>query len=206
MPRDIENLLEAAAGPPARLDDTRRLWRKGRRRRLRDGVAMASASTLLVVGLAVYGLPFDGDDGAPPGGGEQATSEVCSEDEFGCVRIQRGDPITLGTLLVISGENADLGLDSQRGAILAAEARGNEVAGHPIEWEHQDDHCSPEGGSDSSQNLALDPQVVAVVGTSCSSAGQTAAPVLSEGGIVLISPSNTAPQMTAREIRSPFYF
>jgi branched-chain amino acid transport system substrate-binding protein len=207
MSRDIEGFLEAAAGPPARLDDTGRLWRSARRRRLRDGAALASASTLLVAGLAVYGLPFTVDDGGQgPTDRDEGAQTVCEADEYGCVRIAPGDPITLGTLLVISGENADLGLDSQRGAILAAEARSNEVAGHPIEWKHHDEHCTPEGGSDSSQNLALDPQIIAVVGTSCSSAGEPAAQVLSERGIVLVSPSNTAPHMTARGTRQPFYF
>jgi branched-chain amino acid transport system substrate-binding protein len=204
MSRDIERLLERAAGAPAHLDDTGRLWQKGRRRRLRDVAALASASTLIVAGLAVYGIPLPERDG-PPAGGDQGTKDVCAADEFGCVRVEAGKPITIGTLLTLSGENADLGLDQQRGAILAAEARGNEVAGHPIEWTHSDERCTPEGGSDSSQSLALDPRVVAVIGTTCSGAAEAAGPVLSELGIVLVSPSNVAPQLTSPATHQPFY-
>src|SRR5918996_967649 len=99
MSRDIQRLLERAAGAPARLDDPQRLWQKGRRRRLRDLSAMASASSLLIAGLLAYGLPFTTDGGSPRGerGAAErgpATTKVCDVDEFGCVRIAEGEPIT----------------------------------------------------------------------------------------------------------------
>jgi branched-chain amino acid transport system substrate-binding protein len=206
MSRDIERLLERAAGAPARLDDTHNLWQKGRRRRLRDFTAIASASSLLVAGLLVYGLPFTvGDGNGPPADRSTEASDLCADDPFGCLRIGAGEAIILGTLLTLSGESADLGTDAQRGAILAAEARGNQVAGHPIEWDHRDDLCTPVGGKEGARDLALEPQVVAVVGTTCSSAGEVAAQILSESGIVIISPSNTAPSVTAPETHQPFY-
>ena len=148
----------------------------------------------------------DGGNGTNGEGGDDPTA-VCDEDEFGCVEVAEGDPIVLGSLLVISGENASLGQDSQNGAVLAASLRdpANEVAGHPIEWDHQDDLCAAEGGQTGAQALAANEQVVAVIGTSCSSAGEPAAQILSESGIVIISPSNTAPSLTAPETHQPFY-
>jgi branched-chain amino acid transport system substrate-binding protein len=142
----------------------------------------------------------DGDDNG--GAGAQ---ETCDADEFGCVEIAEGDPIVLGTLLVISGENASLGQDSQNGVVIAANMRDNEVAGHPIEYDHQDDLCAAEGGQTGAQALAANDQVVAVIGTSCSSAGEPASQILSESGITIISPSNTAPSLTAPETHQPFY-
>src|SRR5918995_4647283 len=94
----------------------------------------------------------DGDGGADP-------TAVCDEDEFGCVEIAEGDPITIGSLLVISGENASLGQDSQNGVVIAANMRDNEVAGHPIEFDHQDDLCAAEGGQSGAQALAANEQV-----------------------------------------------
>jgi branched-chain amino acid transport system substrate-binding protein len=44
-----------------------------------------------------------------------------------------------------------------------------------------------------------------VVGTSCSSAGVPAARLLSEAGILTVSPSNTAPSLTHPSTHQPFY-
>lgn len=134
-----------------------------------------------------------GDPGSPPAAGE-----------FGSVTIAPGDPIKLGTALVVTGANEALGLDSLYGVQVAAKLRP-EVAGHPVEFNNQDDGCSAEGGQTAARALASDPQIVAVIGTSCSSAAVPAAEILSNEGIVLISSSNTAPSLTAPETHQPFY-
>lgn len=146
----------------------------------------------------------DNGDGTNGGSGGDAQS-ACDEDEFGCVEIEEGGTLNLGTLLVISGENASLGLDSQHGAELAIELRDEIPFGLEVEWNHQDDGCSAEGGQTGAQALASDENVVAVIGTSCSSAGVPAAQILSEAGILIVSPSNTAPDLTAPESHQPFY-
>src|ERR671915_1468011 len=127
------------------------------------------------------------DEGGDGDGGGQSAQDVCDADEFGCVEIQEGDPITLGTLMVISGTDASLGLDSQHGAELAAMMRDNEVVGHPIEWQHEDDLCTAEGGQSGGQSLASNEEVVAAIGNSCSSAGEPGRLIMSEGGDVLHS-------------------
>ena len=132
---------------------------------------------------------------------------ACDADEFGCVEVAAGDPIVLGTELVITTADADLGQDSQFGAhvagVLKNEAGG--ILGHDVEWDDQDDQCSSDGGTTATRLLVADPQIVAIIGTSCSSAGVPAAQISSEVGVLMVSPSNTAPSLTAPDTHEPFY-
>jgi len=166
---------------------------------------------LLSLSLVAAACADDDDDGDGAAGDADT---VCAEDEFGCVEIAEGDPIVLGTLLVISGENAQLGQDSQNGAVLAADyvdgafdGENGELLGHPIDFEHQDEGCSAEGGQAGAQRLVADlDRVVSVIGTSCSSAALGVADeILSSEGVVLMSPSNTSPDLAGPE-HQPFYF
>lgn len=161
-------------------------------------VALLSALTLIAAACG-----DENGNGGAGGGGDDAAS-ICAEDEFGCVEYAEGDPIKLGTLLVISGPNASLGLDSQYGVQIAIDQKG-EVMGHEVTLENQDDGCAAEGGQTGAQALVSQPDIVAVIGTSCSSAAVPAAEILSEQGILLISSSNTAPDLTAPETHQPFY-
>src|SRR5919106_5152597 len=106
-------------------------------------------SALTLLGAACAQQAGDGDGDA---GGAQAT---CDADEFGCVEVAQGDPITVGTLLVITGPDASLGQDSQNGVALSLDffgtdewpgEEGGSILGHPVEFIHQDDGCSAEGG------------------------------------------------------------
>ena len=47
--------------------------------------------------------------------------------------------------------------------------------------------------------------IVAIIGTSCSSAGVSGSAIASEAGVLMVSPSNTAPSLTAEETHEPFY-
>ena len=134
------------------------------------------------------------------------TTDECPDTEFGCVEVGADDPVKIGTLLVISGSDASLGLDSQHGVEIAADFRENTVADHAIEFVHQDDGCSAEGGQAGAQALAADPQIVAVIGTSCSSSALGVADrILGDQGILLVSPSNTSPALTDAAQHNPFY-
>ncbi|MBA3587922.1 MAG: branched-chain amino acid ABC transporter substrate-binding protein, partial [Chloroflexi bacterium] len=100
---------------------------------------------------------------------------------------------------------SNLGLDAQTGVEVANEERP-EVNGREVELDFQDDGCSAEGGTTVAQSLASDTTIAAVIGTSCSSAGVPAAEILSGTGILLLSPSATAPGLTLPEDRQPFFF
>jgi len=140
---------------------------------------------------------------------------ACDEDPFGCVRYERTQPIDVGALLWLSEESrtAGTGVDSQRGVELALDyldgsfdGLPGRVLGHEVELDLADDGCDPKQGIRVAKTLAAREGLLAVVGTTCSSAAiDAAAKVLSEEGIVLISPTNTAPELTDRRSRFPFY-
>lgn len=146
----------------------------------------------LVAGLLVLaGLAL-----AACGGGGAA--ELTCEDDLGCVTYEAGEPIRIASALVISGPNADLGTDSQRGVEIAIDMQG-ELLGHSVELQAEDDGCNAEGGQAAAQKIVSDPSIVAVVGTSCSGAGVPMSEVVSEAGYAMVSPSNTAPSLTDPE-------
>ena len=60
-----------------------------------------------------------------------------------------------------------------------------------------DDLCSAEGGQAAAQVIVADSDVVGVVGTTCSAAAVAVSPLISEAGMVMISPSNTSPALTS---------
>ena len=170
---------------------------------------LAVIATVAVLALVASACSNDDDPGGE-GGTDTSTETV---DEFGSVEVAAGEPINIGTLMVISGADAALGQDSQNGAVLAADyldgtfdGTAGQLLGHDINWTHEDELCSAEGGQAGGTALAADPSIVAVIGTSCSSAALGIADtILSEKGILLFSPSNTNPALTSEEAHQPFY-
>lgn len=116
-------------------------------------------------------------------------------DEIGCVEIAPDESILLSSALVISGPNAYLGLDSQYGVEIALDMRGD-VLDHAVELLPEDDGCNAEGGQASATKIVSNPQIVAMIGTSCSGAGVPAAKIISDAGYAMVSPSNTAIGLT----------
>jgi branched-chain amino acid transport system substrate-binding protein len=129
----------------------------------------------------------------PTEAAEEPAAMECT-DELGCVEVAPGDPILLASALVISGPNASLGQDSQNGIEIALNLRP-ELLGHPVELQPEDDGCNAEGGQTSASKIVSNPQIVAMIGTSCSGAGVPAAEIISDAGYVMISPSNTSPDL-----------
>jgi branched-chain amino acid transport system substrate-binding protein len=164
------------------------------------------SAILAVLLLVLAACDTAASPGASVGGtmaGEDPTA-VCEEDEFGCAEIPEGEPMLMGTALVITGTNETLGLDSQYGAEVARTMRP-EIAGHEVEFNHQDDGCAAEGGTAAGNALAAEENIVAVIGTSCSSAAIPASEILSDLGILMVSPSNTAPSLTTGADHQEFY-
>ena len=117
-------------------------------------------------------------------------------DELGCIELGPDDPIVVGYMLTTSGATSFLGEDSLGGIELAVLARDGELLGHEIEITGEDSLCSAEGGQTAAQRVASDDLIVGVIGTNCSSAGAAALPIISDAGLVMLSPSNTAPTLT----------
>jgi branched-chain amino acid transport system substrate-binding protein len=170
----------------------------------------------IVASFALIASACSNDDDGGGGGGDTGSSgEVdCATVEFGCVEVASGEPISIGTLLSITGDTKNLGLDSQYGAELAADyldgtfdGTDGQIAGHDIAFVNEDDGCSAEGGQTGATTLAADPQIVGVIGTSCSSASLGVADkILTSKGIVVISPSATNPALTTAGTHQRGYF
>jgi len=128
-------------------------------------------------------------------------------DAIGCVDIAPDEPVHLAYMLTISGATAFLGEDSQGAVEIAIDDRGGELLGHPISLTGEDSLCSAEGGQTAATKLASDPTIIGVIGSNCSSAATAAMPTISSAGLVMLSPSNTAPALTLEgETWQPGYF
>jgi branched-chain amino acid transport system substrate-binding protein len=181
------------------------LAEKERVRMTRPRWAVAAAVLGILVLLAA-GCAKRGGDGGPD-------STACKTDRFGCVIYQKGAPIRIATLLAITGENKNLGLDSQHGVQLYVDyldgtfdGKGGQILGHDLQLVNEDDACNKQVGQASATKIAADPTIVGVIGTSCSSSAQGVADtILSRKGILLVSPSNTSPALTADSSHQPFY-
>jgi branched-chain amino acid transport system substrate-binding protein len=114
----------------------------------------------------------------------------------GEVTIAAGAPIEIASLQAISGAVASLGTDQVTAIEIAIEDRG-QIKGYDINLTSEDDLCSAEGGQAGAEKIRANPQMVGVVGTSCSGAQRAAMPILAAAGIVMISGSNTSPGLTA---------
>lgn len=112
------------------------------------------------------------------------------------VEIPPGQPIEIRTMQSLWDDEPET-TPVLRGVRLAIEKygpiQGREVAlGTPI-----DAGCTEGGGLAAAQSVAAEPQVVGVVGTTCSVAAIAGMPLLSEAGLSMVSPGNTAPSLTS---------
>ena len=125
-------------------------------------------------------------------------------DDLGVIRIPKGAPIQIGGYWVMSGPDTALGLDEQRGVLIAFKDLGGKLLGHPLKLNTEDDTCNAEGGQTAATKLASNQQTVIVLGPACSSAATPGAPILWQQGIVDICTACTAPALTAAN-RKPEY-
>ncbi|MDP7384176.1 MAG: branched-chain amino acid ABC transporter substrate-binding protein [Acidimicrobiales bacterium] len=142
------------------------------------------------------------DDAAADAGSDDAADDAGSDDylgdgSLGTVVVEPGAQVQIRSLNAISGDVAFLGIPNQRG-IEAAVADFGDIKGFEVtSGEGLDDLCSAEGGQAAAQQIVADEQVVGVIGTSCSGAAASAAPLISDAGLVMISGSNTSPSLTS---------
>jgi len=125
-------------------------------------------------------------------------------DDLGVVAIPKGAPIMIGGYWVLSGADTALGTDAKRGAEVAISDAGGKILGHPIKLVAEDSLCNAEGGQTAATKLASTPNLVIVIGPSCSSEATPGAPILWKAGITSIGSSPTAPALTAPD-RKPEY-
>ena len=162
------------------------------------------ALLVAATGLAGCGGAAEDEAAAPPAAGCPASGPTC-------VRVGVGQPIYLGELLNLTTES---GTDVQQSLRLAVDyldgvfdGAPGQLLGHDVELLSQEDQCSAVGGRTGALRLLQEPSLVAVVGTTCSTAALGAADaVLAEANVLMVSPSNTAPSLTDPEQRRRTYF
>jgi branched-chain amino acid transport system substrate-binding protein len=123
-------------------------------------------------------------------------------DPLGCIKIEPQADISIAGLFTLSGPDAPYGIDPLRGVEIAISEKGS-LFNHKIALIQQDDLCTEQGGIDGANALKVNPQIVGVIGATCSSGALPAAKILSEVGMVLISPSSTAPSLTDPATHQP---
>jgi branched-chain amino acid transport system substrate-binding protein len=126
-----------------------------------------------------------------------ASPELTCQDGMGCVAVGPNEPIRIGYLLAESGTAVSLGQDSIGGIEIAIDNRENGVLGHQIELVRQNTACAINTGQAAVTALTSDPTILGIIGTTCSDVAEAIMPAIDEAGLVMISPSNTAPQLTA---------
>ncbi len=110
------------------------------------------------------------------------------------------EPIRIGFVSTLSGRSADLGMSGRNGTLLAVEeinAAGG-INGRSIELLVRDDEQNDQTGTRAVESLAAE-KVVAIIGPMTSSMAFTLAPVVTELGVPLVSPTATANELLDRD-------
>jgi len=165
-------------------------------------LSVAALMTLIAAGCAVPATPAAPAQPAAPA----APEFTPPTDPIGVVEIGPNDPIHIAYMLVTSGSDGTLGIDSRRGIEIAIDDMGGKLLGRDIKFSGEDSGCNAEGGQAAAAKLAADSTIVAVIGSSCSSEMRAGGPTLSKAGFLIVSPSNTAPDLTDPAKRFPGYF
>jgi branched-chain amino acid transport system substrate-binding protein len=123
------------------------------------------------------------------------TGVFTCRDPLGCVSYAEEDPLRLATALGTSGPVEFFGIDELQSVEIALDAHGP-VLGHAVELRNEDSKCTFEGGEAAANAIVADPTILAIVGTTCSNSAIATAPIISDAGYSMVSPSNTASDLT----------
>lgn len=136
--------------------------------------------------------------GAACSGGAGSAGDASGEESPGAVRVGAGEAVQIRSISSLSSPTGNASRNYLDAAGLAVADYGPIHGRFAVELgEGLDDRCSPEGGEQAARAVLADRRVVGVIGTACSAAAAVASPLLSEAGLVMISPSNTAPSLTS---------
>lgn len=143
---------------------------------------------VVVAGTLALSACGSRDEAPTTGGGGDDGEEATSTAVIGVVAPLTGDLESLGVGI--------------RNAVELAIDQANEagtVEGWEFELAAEDDEALPATGQQAATTLTSNENLIGVVGPLNSSVGQTVAPVLSEAGVVQVSPANTNPTLTMGE-------
>lgn len=124
---------------------------------------------------------------------------------FCCLAGTAHADINIGIAGPLNGQNAAFGSELRTGtsaAIAAVNAAGG-INGELLALVEGDDNCDPKRAVDVAQDFKSK-DVRLVVGHFCSSASLAAAPIYAEAGIMMFTPSATAPDITMKNLWNVF--
>lgn len=124
-------------------------------------------------------------------------------DEWGTILIPQGKPVKIGLGAMLTGDYASLGIDIRNGSEMAVREKGT-LLDHPIELQAEDDGCAGPSSVAIAEKVCNDPLVVGLIGYMCSGGSKPASDIHNKYKVLMISPSSTALELTARNI--PIFF
>ena len=141
-----------------------------------------------LLGALALGVAACGDDDDDDGGGGGGTT--ASKD------------VTVYSSLPLQGASRVQSLDVQRGAELALDQRGGKAGSCTVDYKKLDDSTAQAGTWDpgatsaNARKVATDDNAIALLGEFNSGASAISIPITNEAGILQVSPSNTALELT----------
>jgi branched-chain amino acid transport system substrate-binding protein len=139
----------------------------------------------LALGVGACGDDDDDDGGGGGGGGATASKDV-----------------TVYSSLPLQGTTRENSLDVQKGATLALQQRNGQAGSCTVEYKKLDDSTAQAGQWDpgatsaNARRVVGDENAIALIGEFNSGASAISIPITNEGGILQVSPANTALELT----------
>lgn len=124
-------------------------------------------------------------------------------DDWGEITIPPGKPLKLGLGAMLTGDYASLGIDIRNGAEMAISEKKT-LFGRPIVLQAEDDGCAGPPSVAIAEKFCNDPLVVGIIGYMCSGGSKPASDIHNKYKLLMVSPSSTALELTARGI--PIFF
>ena len=119
------------------------------------------------------------------------------DGSLGLIEVLNGRQIQIRAFYTNGGDLSLFGNSAEKAIVFAVEDYGP-IKGHEVNLGAAlDDTCTAEGGLAGAQVIVAQGDVAGVIGTNCSIAAAEASPLLTQAGMVLISPGNTAPSLTS---------
>lgn len=124
-------------------------------------------------------------------------------DEWGTIVIPPDRPVKIALGSMLTGDYAAMGIDIKNGAEMAVQEKGT-ILGHDVVLQAEDDGCAGPASVAVAEKICNDPLVVGLVGYMCSGGSKPASDIHDKYKVVMVSPSSTALELTARGI--PIFF
>ncbi len=171
------------------------------------GVSAYAAQT------AVFGVAMAQDatpEGATPAASGELTPESLGVEGIEHITDTSQGVINLYTSWPLSGASEQIGGDSVAAVQYALDVYGNAAGGFELVYEALDDGIAANQGSwdaareaENATMVVNDEDAVAYIATYNSGAAEAAIPIMNEAGMAMISPANTAAQLTKGGVGVP---